>query len=49
MEDPKKAFSVDYIYIEKDSKVEKITIADIVTISYPIKNNTISVINWDTS
>ena len=49
MEDPKKAFSVDYIYIEEDTKVKETTIADIITTSHPIRSDTISAINWDTS
>ena len=48
IEDPKKAFSVNYIYIE-NIKVEKTTKADIITTSYPIRSDAISVINLDTS
>ena len=46
IEDPKEAFSVDYIYI-KDTKVKEITRIDIVITSYPIRNNTMSAINLD--
>ena len=49
IEDPKEAPSIDYIYIEKDIKVEETTVADIITTTYPIKSNTISIINLDTS
>ena len=49
IEDPKEAPSVDYIYIKEDTKVEETTIADIATTTYPIKSNTISIINLDTS
>ena len=49
IEDPKEAFSVDYIHIKKDIKVEEATIVNIITTTYPIKNNTISVINLDAS
>ena len=49
IEDPKKAFSVDYVHIEEDTKVEETTIADIITTSHFIKSDTISAINWDTS
>ena len=49
IEDPKEAFSVDYIYIKEDIKVEEATIVDIITTTYPVKNNTISVINLDAS
>ena len=48
IEDPKEAFSVDYIYI-KDTKAEGTTIADIITTSHPIRSNTISIINLDIS
>ena len=45
MEDPKEAFSVDYIHIEKDIKAEETTIVDIATTSYPVRSDTISAIN----
>ena len=49
IEDPKEAFSIDYVYIEEDIKVEETTIADIITTTYPVRSNTISIINLDTS
>ena len=49
IEDPKEASSVDYVYIEEDTKVEETTIADIATTTYPIRSNTTSIINLDTS
>ena len=49
IEDPKEAPSVDYVYIEEDTKVEETTIANIITTTYPIKSDTISIINLDTS
>ena len=49
IEDPKEAPSVDYIYIEEDTKVEETTVADIITTTYPVKSDTISIINLDTS
>ena len=49
IEDPKEAPSVDYVYIEEDTKVEETTIADIITTTYPIKSDAISIINLDTS
>ena len=49
IEDPKKVFSVDYIYIKKDIKVKKTTKEDIITTSHFIKSNTTSIINLDTS
>ena len=48
IEDPKKALSVDYIYIEV-TKAKETTIVDIITTSHPIKSNTTSVINLDAS
>ena len=44
IEDPKEAFSIDYIYI-KDTEVERTTIVDIITTSHPVGSNAISVIN----
>ena len=49
MEDPKEALGVDYIYIEEDTKIEEITIADIAITTHPIKNNAISIINLNAS
>ena len=49
IEDPKEAPGVDYVYIEEDTKVEETTVADIVTTTHPIRSNTISIINLDTS
>jgi len=47
IEDPKEAPSVDYIYIEEDTKVEETTRADITTTTYPIGSNTTSIISLD--
>ena len=49
IEDPKEASSIDYVYIKKDTKVEETTIADIITTTYSIRSNTISIINLNTS
>jgi hypothetical protein len=49
IEDPKEALSVDYIYIEKDTKIEETTIVDIITITHPVKSDAISIINLDAS
>ena len=49
IEDPKEAPSVDYVYIEEDTEVEETTVADIVTTTYPVRSNTTSIINLDTS
>ena len=49
MEDPKEAPGVDYVYIEEDTKVEETTVADIVTTTHPVRSDTISTINLDTS
>ena len=46
IEDFKEAFSVDYAHIE-NTKVEETTVADIITTSYPIGSNAISIINLD--
>jgi hypothetical protein len=49
IEDPKEAPSVDHVYIEEDTKVEETTVVDIATTTYPIRSDTISIINLDTS
>ena len=49
IEDPEEASSVDYVYIEEDTEVEETTVADIVTTTYPVRSNTTSIINLDTS
>jgi hypothetical protein len=49
IEDPKEAPSVDYIYIEEDTKVEETTIADIITTTHPIGSNATSIISLDAS
>ena len=49
IEDPEEAFSINYVYIEEDTKVEETTIADIITTTYPVRSNTTSVINLDAS
>ena len=46
MEDPKETLGVDYAHIE-DTKAEETTIADIITTSYPVGSNAISIINLD--
>ena len=46
IEDPKEAFSVDHVHIE-DTKVEETTVADIVTTTYSIRSDIMSVINLD--
>ena len=48
IEDPKKAPSMDHAYI-KNTKAEETTIVYIITTSHPIKSNTTSIINLDTS
>ena len=48
IKDFKKAFNVNYIYIKK-VEVKKTIRADIITTGYPIKNNTIFIINLNTS
>ena len=48
IEDPEEAPGINYAHIE-DTKAEETTIVDIITTSYPIRSNVISVINLDTS
>ena len=48
IEDPKEAFSVDYVYI-KNTEAEETTVADIATTSHPVGSNAISMINLDAS
>jgi hypothetical protein len=48
IEDPEEAPSVDYVHIE-DTKAEETTVADIATTGHPIRSDTISIINLDTS
>ena len=47
IEDPEEAPSVDYIYIKEDTKVEETTVVDIITTTYPVRSNAISIINLD--
>ena len=49
IEDPKEAPSVDYVYIEEDTKVEETTVADTITTTYPVRSDAIFIINLDTS
>ena len=49
IKDPKEISSVDYVYIKEDTKVKETIIADIITTTYSVKSNAISVINLDTS
>ena len=49
IKDPKEAFSINYIYIKKDTKIKKTTVVDIITTTYPIKSNIISMINLNTN
>ena len=49
IEDPEEASSVDYVYIEEDTKVEETTVADTITTTHPIRSNIISIINLNTS
>ena len=48
IEDPKETFSINHAHIE-DTEVEETIIVDIITTSHPVRNNTTSVINLDTS
>ena len=49
IEDPEEAPSVDYVYIEEDTKVEETTVVDIITTTHPVRSNITSIINLDTS
>ena len=49
IENFKEASSVNHVYIEEDTKIEETTIVDIITTTYPIRSNAISVINLDTN
>ena len=48
IKDPEEAFSVDHIHI-KNTEVEETTVADIITTTYSVKSNIISVINLEAS
>ena len=48
IKDPKEALNIDYVYIE-DTEAEETTIVDIITTSYPVRSNVISIINLDAS
>ena len=48
IEDPKEIFSINHAYTE-DTEVEETIIADIIITSHPVRNNTIFVINLNTS
>ena len=49
IKDPKKALGIDHVYIDKDTEIEETTIVDITITTYPIRSNTIFIINLDTS
>ena len=48
IENPKEAFNINYIYI-KNTEVEEIIRADIITTSHPIRSDTTSIINLNIS
>ena len=48
IKNPKKTSNINYTHIE-NTKAEKTTIVDIITTSHPIRNNTTSIINLNTS
>ena len=49
IEDPKKAFGVDHVYIKEDTEIKETTIVDIATTTHSVRSNAISIINLDTS
>ena len=48
IKNPKEALSINYAYIE-NTKVDKTTIADIITTSYSVRSSAISIINLNAS
>ena len=49
IEDSKEAFGVNYVYVKEDTEVEETTVVDIATTTHPIRSDTTSAINLDTS
>jgi hypothetical protein len=49
IKDPKETSGVDHVYIKEDTKVEETTIVDIITTTYSVRSNAISVINLNTN
>ena len=49
IKDPEEAPSINYAYIEEDTKVEETTVADTITTTYPVRSDTIFIINLNTS
>jgi hypothetical protein len=49
IKDPKEAPGVDYIYIKEDTEVEETTVANIITTTYLVRSDIISIINLDAS
>ena len=45
IEDPKEAFSIYHVYIKEDIKVKETTMVNIITTSYSVGSNVISIIN----
>ena len=48
IKDSEEALSINHIHI-KNTEVEKTTIADIITTTYPVRSDAISIINLDAS
>ena len=49
IKDPKKAPSINHIYIEEDTEVKETTIANIITTGHPVRSKAMSTINRNTS
>jgi hypothetical protein len=49
IEDPEETPGVDHVHIEEDTKIEKTTIADIITTTHSIRSDTTFIINLDTN
>ena len=46
IKDSEEAFSIDHVHVE-DTEVEETTMADIITTTYPVRSDIISIINLD--
>ena len=49
IKDFEQVFNINYVYIKEDTEVEETTTADITTTTYPVKSNTMSIINLNAS
>jgi hypothetical protein len=49
IKDSEKTLSINHIYIKEDTKVEEITIVDIITTTHPVRSDVISITNLNIS